>query len=581
MMADPDRPRLIGEVAAGLGMSARHYDSYALVGNLPGTGGIVRPGAQRDLILSEMRLREVDQPEKVLDLPSTALVKLRMYTNPCDVKDEILDLDVELSTECVATDLTEGIVFESKLREMAVLDGRVRTSEDKAIGGGDIVILPTSYTKKPERTPLKGVVVGGARLKEEQGLGLRINPEYRHVIVTKAIEKAINARFFFQDSNKQKLVAEGKNDWFIAAGVVPKYKYDAVHYMSVILSTGFAETAEEQQERLKGCRRLLLNRETARRAAYELEAIGNEEATNVLMTGLNSTDPEIRFYAAYSLAYLDRKECIPVLMELARYEPAFRPLCLVGLSINDDSMAREALEDLMQETEPELRYGAFWAIRHRNPTDKTVVGEKIATGSTKGWGFQFSHVPSSNPLLVVSLQNKQEVVLFGNSTAITLTSPISPTARMTLTPVIGDQIKMTKRHATGEVLNSVVASDIISVLKGIATIQGNYNDVVHTLDLLSNNHCMVTPVALNPRPFAGREYVRKQRGSTAASDDQFEVIKVDKSSLAKTTNTSLWWSPTSWWKSSKDSSKSPTTESATESTPTEMTEEELSAMLSH
>ena len=89
------------------------------------------------------------------------MAKLRVYANPCDIKGEVLDMDVEVSTECTATDLTDGIVLESRLREMAVLGGAMRSSDDKAIGSGEVVILPTSYTKKPDRTPTVGVVIGG------------------------------------------------------------------------------------------------------------------------------------------------------------------------------------------------------------------------------------------------------------------------------------------------------------------------------------------------------------------------------------------------------------------------------------
>lgn len=580
LLSDPDRPRLIGEVAAALGMSSRHYDSYGLVSNLPNTGGIVKPGKQREIILAEMRTRDIDQPEMVLDLPSTALVKLRIYANPCDIKGEVVDMDVEVSTECTATDITEGVVMESRLREMAVLNGDLRQGDDKAIGLGDVVLLPTTYTKKPDMTPLQGVVIGGARLNEEQKLGLRINPDFRHVIVTKAIEKAINSRFFYQDANKQRLVAEGKNDWHIIISSVPKYKYDPVHFMSVVLATGFAETSSEQQERLIGCKALLAKRETARRAAAELESIGNDEAKALLVEALASSDPEVRFYSAYSLAYLDRKESVPVLMELARYEPAFRPLCLVGLSVNEESIAREALEELLQESEPELRYGAYWAIRHRNPTDMTVAGEKITTGSKNWQSFQFSQVPSSTPLLVASLQHKKEIVLFGNSTKVTLTGPVSPTPHLTLSPVMGDQIKMTKRHINGEILNSVVSSDIVAILRGMSGIQANYNDVVHTVDALSNKRALASPIAFNPRPFAGREYVRKKTTSAdSGTDDQMEVIKIDNSSVGKPdSDAASWWSPVSWWKPSKGTPKRTSMLDKSEPSPPEITDEELALL---
>ncbi len=492
LMVDPDRPRLIGEVVSSLGMSASQYDSYALAVGLPGTGGIVRPGLQRDLMLDEMRIRETEKPEAYLDDPSTALVKLKAIANPCDIKGDTLDVFVETSTECNATNLTEGYVLESRLSEMAMLKGKMHTSEPKAIASGEVVILPTTFTRQAEMTPLTGIIIGGAKLKKDLPIGLRIEAEFRHVIVTKAIEKAINSRYFFKDSNRQKLVAEGASDWFVAISTVPKYKHDPAHFMSVIKCTGFGESTEEQQERLIGCRKLLANPATSRRAAAELEAIGNDAAKQTLIGGIASSDKEVRFYSAYSLAYLDSKESVPALLELAQTTPAARALCLIGLVVNEDSSAREALEQLLQEPDPDLRFGAFEAIRMRNPTDMTVNGEVI------GKNFSFVQVPSSIPLLTVSLQKQKEVILFGNSTTVTLVAPLSPTQLLSLSPTEEGQIKLTKRHGSGEAHNAIVSSDVVSILRGLGIIRANYNDVVHTLNLLALNQSLASPVSMNP-----------------------------------------------------------------------------------
>jgi hypothetical protein len=502
-------------------------------------------------MLADMRIRSVDNPETVLDAPWTALVKLKVYANPSDAKGEILDVDVETSTECLATDLTGGYVLESRLREMAYVDGNMRTSDDKAIAQGEIVMLPSSYTRQPSPTPLKGVLIGGAKLMQEQGLGLQITPEYRHVVITKAIEKSINSRFFFREANKQKLVAEGKNDSHVVLESLPKYKLDPAHFVSVILATGFAESDDEQMERVAGCRKLLMKRETAQRGAVELEAIGNDAAKEVLVSGLVSSDPEIRFFSAYSLSYLDRSEAIPVLMELARYEPAFRPLCLVGLTVNEDSLAREALEELLQEAEPELRFGAFWSIRDRNPNDFVLSGEAI------GQSIHFVQVPSSVPLLTISFQKKKEIVLFGNSVEITLRDQLTPTPSLKISSAPGDQIKLTKRHNDGAVMNAIVASDVVSLLRAMGTIEASYNDIVHTLDTLSSRQALSMPLALNPRPFAGREYQRRDISTAQSSTDaKLDVVQVDGSSVDRSQSKGFkLTSPVSWFKPSKQSNK--------------------------
>lgn len=572
LMVDPDRPRLIGEVANSTGMSSRSYDSYAIAASLPGTGGIVRPGAQRDWMLDEMKIRDTENPEAFLDDPSTALVKLRTIASPCNAKGEILDVQVEVSTECTATDLTEGFILESRLSEIAAIKGQLRTGNIMAIASGEVVVLPTCFTRKNELTPLQGVVVGGAKLKQEKPIGLQIESEFRHVIVTKAIEKAINERFFYKDSNKQKLVAEGTSDWYVALSAIPKYRNDPAHFMSIIKCTGFGETSDEQEERLLGCRKLLADPATCRRAAAELEAIGSDAAKQVLLSGLSSTDLQVRFYSAYSLAYLDNKESVPVLTELAHSTPAARALCLVGLVVNEDSSAREALEQLLQDPEPDLRFGAFNAIRTRNPNDMSVKGETI------GKNFLFVQVPSSTPLLAVSLQKQKEVILFGNSIGISLFAPLAPTQLLTLTPVAGDQIKMSKRQSNGETHHVVVASDLVSLLQGFGMLRANYNDVVHSLDKLSMIQALATPVAMHPLP--------NQEAKTAESEKE---IQVDNASAKYTeSRKSNWWTPagllrTTWirpkrgaTKSEADSTEttSSTTPATTTSTTSDMTRDE-------
>ncbi len=579
LMVDPDRPRLIGEVTSSLGMKPSHFDSYAIAASLPGTGGIVRPGMQRDWILDEMRIRETESPEAFLDDPSTALVKLRITANPCDSKGDIFDVQVENSTECTATNLAEGYILESRLCEMAMLQGKLRTSDPKAIASGEIVILPTTFTRQSGVTPLQGVVIGGAKLKEDQPIGLRIEPEFRHVIVTKAIEKAINSRYFYKDSNKQKMVAVGTSDWYVGLGTVPKYKHDPAHFMSVIKCTGFGETSDEQQERLMGCRKLLADPATSRRAAAELEAIGTDAAKETLIAGLTSSDKEVRFYSAYSLSYLDRRESVPVLLELAQTTPAARELCLVGLVVNEDSSAREALEQLLQEPDPDLRFGAFRAIRLRNPTDMSVKGEVI------GKDFQFVQVPSSIPLLAVSLQKHKELILFGNSIAISLSTPFSPTQLLTLTPAAGSQIKLTKRQGSGEVRNLVVGSDVVSVLRGLGNIQANYNDVVHTFNQLALNHAMSTPVAMNPLHTQEMQIVDATNKDSMSFHDMQEV-SVDNASVDHVNSKkSSWWPAiglrrASWIKPKRAQAKDDQVSSQMElPSHHELSDEELSAML--
>lgn len=534
LLKDPERPRLIGEVAGITGLVIHQYDAYGLVTGLNNTGGSVKPGAARDMMLKEMRIRETASPESTLDALWTALVKVRGYGNPGDRDNQVLDVSIECSTECNASDLTGGFLLEARLREMVNVGGKIRESDDKAVAQGELVILPAAYTKR-DREPLRAVIVGGGRLLQPRRLGLQVRPDFKHVMVTKSIEEALNKRFYFHEASRQRLMAEGKNDAQVALTTMPKYRFDASHFASVILATGFNESDEERKERLEGCKKLVRDRTTVRRAAAELESLGTPEAIDVLVDTLSSVDTEIRFYTAYSLAYLDRKESVPVLAEIARKEAAFRPLCLVGLAMNEQDSAREALEKLLQESEPELRYGAFWAIRQRDESDALVQGERLNDR------VSMSLISSQSPLIAVSLQTKQEIVCFGNTSPVTLTSTLNPTPFVTLTPVSGNQLLVTRKSAS-DVIRSVVEADTVSLLRALGAANASYNDLVQTLSLLSEKKCISTPVAFNPRPMAGRIYKRDGESEETAE----RPVEVDASS--RQNETKSWWTVSNWFR---------------------------------
>jgi hypothetical protein len=308
--------------------------------------------------------------------------------------------------------------------------------------------------------------------------------------------------------------------------------------MSTVLSIGFRESDEQVAERIEGCRKLLLRRETARKASCELEAIGKGKAIEVLMEGLLHVDTEVRFHSAYSLAYLDRMECVPVLRDLAMEEPAFRPLCLIGLGANEHPSAREALLGLIQESEPELCYGAMTALRQKNPRDPAVLGEAI------GDICQLIHFPSKNHIAAVSLEQQKEIVIFGSNSQIDLNLELSPSPTLRIAPLSGGLLRIAKTQLDGEVLQSIISNDLDSFLRAMPSINANYDDVVHSLDQLGVGKHLSSQVAMNPRPRAGRIYQR----DTSEEDPVEEVIEslqVDSSSRAKEIPKRSWFSMTS------------------------------------
>ena len=503
-LADPDRLRLINEVARVSGATPRRFESLGLITNLPGTGGVVKPSPQREMMLQEIRRNDILDAQRVLDAPTTATAKISLIANPCDDKGDMADVLVECSAECEATDLREGHLMESHLFEyFSLSDSQLRKSHERATAKGDLLVYPASYSKTNQINPLQGVILSGGKIKDESRMAILVSKDYRHVHWIKAMESAINRRFYYQDAGKQVTVAKGKNDREIRIASLPKYRLDPTHYLGTILLLGFAETEKQVSERLVFCRQMLGDPQLARRAAWELEAIGNSEAIDALKVALANENEQVRFYAAHSLAYMDQPESVPVLESLARTSPQYRAHCLIGLSINEHPSARESLESLLQDPEAEVRFGAYWYLHHRDARNPMIAGEPI------GEAFRLVRIPSDHAQVCVSMERRSEVILFGSNPKLSLTKTLEPTPYLRITPMPSGLIRVAKRTLSGEVLQTIITADFVSLVKAMLAVEGNYGDIVHTLDAIEQTGGCSAPIALHPLPRSGRLYGQK------------------------------------------------------------------------
>ena len=137
------------------------------------------------------------------------------------------------------------------------------------------------------------------------------------------------------------------------------------------------ETPSQLQARLELLKKQLVDPVTAADAAIRLEAIGDNQAKEILLKGIKTDDPEVRFYAAEALAYLDATEAVEPLVYVAREEPAFRVHALAALSAMDDGAAYDGLRSLLSVKSAETRYGAFRAMSAMAPSDSLLQGEDL------------------------------------------------------------------------------------------------------------------------------------------------------------------------------------------------------------
>ena len=129
-----------------------------------------------------------------------------------------------------------------------------------------------------------------------------------------------------------------------------------MRYFRVLLAIELHETEGDLGRRLAKLKTKLLDPLSAAEAAISLEAIG-KPAADVLVEGAASPDPQVQFYAAEALAYLDRREAAEPLAKAAR-NAAFRSQALTALSVMREPAAYDELRDLLAVPGAETRYGA-------------------------------------------------------------------------------------------------------------------------------------------------------------------------------------------------------------------------------
>ena len=186
---------------------------------------------------------------------------------------------------------------------------------------GPILVDPTAKGEDEKNLTRKGRILGGGVATKSRNLGLVLNSEHQSVRLSQSVGKAISKRFFSYMSGQQRGMAIPKTDEFIELDIHPRYKDNVGRYMRVVRSIAIDETASELQARLELLKNQLLDPVTAATASIRLEAIGNDQARQVLLEGIASSDPEVRFYAAEALAYLDVTEAVAPLRGSHRTNP--------------------------------------------------------------------------------------------------------------------------------------------------------------------------------------------------------------------------------------------------------------------
>lgn len=514
LMKVPELPDLIRDATVIQGLRPIQVIGVGVVNGLPGTGGPANPSQFRDELLEEMKRRDIKDPNHFLELDNTALVRIQATIPPGARRNDPVDIIVRAPNESVVSNLNDGWLLDTRLRQQRFLQNKVRKSEVMAIGTGP-VLTRSSYTPGEDSTlKTEGTILSGGRIQITRKLGLVLSPEYQHAKTSAALATAINRRFFFFDGTTRRGIAKAKEDDFVEMETHPRYRHNIHRMMAVIQAISTAPESSATQTRLAELASMLTNPATAADAALQLEAMG-ESAVPILIDALNSTNPELRFYAAESLAYLDRTEAVDALETAIRETAAFRHPSLLALQGMNHQLAIDSLKRLMNEASLETRYGSFCAIRRQGVEGKSILGGKALKSF---YLYQISS--TAEPAVVVSLRESPEIVLFGDPGKLAIPQFLRGPNGLILKPDLNapGKLKISRFQINSDDKRATVSDSVASVINGIVSVGGGYGDAISILRLAKAKGYLTSQLAVDPLPAAVRVYHRDEADEANADD---------------------------------------------------------------
>ncbi len=507
--------RLIGDVAVPFGTHDVKVEAVALVTGLKGTGSDPAPSPNRGRLITEMQRLGVRNPNSILASPSTSLVMVAGLLPPGIQKGDHFDLLVQVPSQSETSSLRGGFLMETRLKELAILgDGAIHEGRDWAIGRGPLMVDPQAKADNDNKSELKrALVLGGGVSNISRPLQLAVHTD-QSVMLSQQIGEAINRRFSISPGGVKKGVANPRTDERIDLILHPRYLRNWARYMQVVRSIAIRESVGERAQRLASLERQLLDPVTSASAALKLEAIG-KEAIPALKKGIGATDPEVRFYAAEALAYLDDTSAVEPLAESLRTEPAFRAYALAALSAMDDMSAFDALEQLLDVSSAETRYGAFRALWAMNSQDPLVRGEMM--------GDEFSyHVLNCGgpPMVHCTRSYRPELVLFGKDQAFRPPLLAEAGNQIMVRDLPNGQISVSRFDPDRPEQRREVPPQVDAVVRAVVELGGTYPDVVQLLQEAREGGALPSRLAINALPDTGRTYQRPDADAAVATDEE-------------------------------------------------------------
>jgi hypothetical protein len=533
---DKNAVQTVGDVAAAFDNATEMVVvGYGLVSGLEGSGGSTPPCEARTAVVERLKRAKEENPGAVIDSPDNAVVIVSAVVKPGVRRDELVDVCVTLPEGSKVKSLRGGVLQPTPLMTFAT-QGEVRDylkqndfnpqgEGNRVLRGHDVVLARgliqaplngTDDSSPASDQPLKrGFVWKGGKLLDGRPMYLILQTDQQRYRVAEQVAGRLNETFHAGESAGAKVAAAKHKDQ-VAVAVPPRYRLNRPHYMRVLRAVPLTAPADltrylrEQEDKL-------MQPETALSAAIRLEALGSP-AVPTLKGALTSEYPLVRFAAAEALAYLGNTAAAEPLARTAAEHPSLQAYALTALAALDDALGMSKLEELLAAREPELRYGAFRALREIDPNGDAVRG----TWAQRA--FVIHEVATAGPALVHLLsEGRSEVVLFGE--AAKLLPPFSLTAgpHITVTARAGDSVATVSRFSPksgGPPTHVQCPLAVADILRTLADLGGTYTDAADVLQKAEDRKALGAKLAFDKLPQA---VPVKKLAAAAVKDPRMEL----------------------------------------------------------
>lgn len=527
-------------------------EGVGLVVNLDGTGSDPVPSRYRTALLNQMRKAQVPNAEAILSSPNTSLVLVR-GTMPVGVTpQDAWDIEVELDPASTTTSLAGGILLETRLSVVQLVDGQELEGQAMATAHGPIV---AGTAAKPD-DPRGGRVLGGARAKKELPYHLVLKEGRKGFRTADLLQKVVNLRFQQRKGVDQVGMAVAKSDEYLVLSVPKVYHHNQYRYFQVLERLPMMDTPELRAKRQEAWAGELLDPKTAGQAALRLEGIGRN-ASEALKRGLASSHPQVRFFAAEALAYLGDPAGVDELSRAAEEQPEFRAFALAALAAMDQPASILRLRQLMDRPDPKLRYGAFDALRTldkhhpylgrarlmrdeaEEPAGDDAMAMRLPAAPARKVRaedpFELYVVDCEGPPMVhVARTRRREVVVFGRGQSLLTPVVLGGSGAILLNASQNDdriEVSRIAPSGSGGEVRTVCSPALPEVLATVANLGASYPDVLAILQAADRQKNLAGPLVVDALPEPLKEYDAAQlAGLDTAKDKPKSDAAVGKAS---------------------------------------------------